>query len=103
MNGQAQLPINYEYKSFVLADGEVDYDVKTNIVELFSDILTARSTIIKTTKDITVKLNSTLLDGFPVLIGDGPFQLAANYILVKNIYLSNASGAASTIQIFIFG
>ncbi len=103
MNLQAQLPIGYEFKEFTLDDGETDYDVKANITELFSDIITARSTIIKTTKNITMKINSTLFDSFPVDIGDTPWQFPPGYINITNLYLSNASGDTSTLKIWLFG
>jgi len=84
----------YIQKKITLSGAQTDYDVRTNYPELWagspasadyiSDLLIAADV------DITVKLNSTVGDGFPVKCGTlgQIFQETAGN--VKNIYVSSA-------------
>ncbi len=99
----SQLPISMDYASFTLSNGASDTDISATQSALWDNIVTARSMIIKTTKNITCKINSTLLPEFPIDIGDTPWQFPSDYILIKNLFLSNASGNDATIKIWLFG
>lgn len=100
---RAQLPISYDYKSFTLNNGETDYDVDANQADLWDNIVTASRFIIKFNRQIDCKLNSVLFNAFTLKIGDTPFQPPPDFILLKNLFLSNSSGSAATIQIWLFG
>jgi len=94
-------PITYDYASFSLTTGQTDYDVKSNQAALFSNVPVASRVVIKTTQTITVKFNNTGLPAITVNVGESPLQLPQNFMEIVNIYLTNSSGATSTIDIWL--
>lgn len=94
-------PIRYDYKEFTLSNGEADYDVKANIVELFLNVPVASRVIIKTNKNISFRFNNTLLPLVDLDIGDSPYQSPENFLEVNNIYLTNSSGSDATVAIWL--
>lgn len=95
-------PISYDYKSFAVTSGQSDYDVKTQQTELFYNVKSASRMIIKTSQDITIKLNNAIYNAFPITVSDSPFQLPANYVDIKNIFITNTSGNTATVEIWLF-
>lgn len=93
--------IRYDYKEFALANGQSDYDVKANILDLFNNVSLAKRVIIKTNKTISFKFNNTILPAVELRVGDSPYQSPENFIDVSNIYLTNGSGAEATIAIWL--
>ncbi len=95
------IPKAYDYKSFQLADGQSDYDVKANIVELFDNVNVAKRVVIYTDKDISFKFNSVLFSVVPLLRRYQPYQSPKDFLDVTNIFLTNNSGATATIKIWL--
>ncbi len=96
-------PRTYDYATFTVTTGTTDKDISADIAALFSNITTATRFILTTDKAITLKLNSTLMPGFPVNIGDSPFQFPPGYFHMDNLFISNSSGSTATIKIWLFG
>ena len=63
--------ISYDYKSFTLATGQTDYDIKTNIAELFDNIKVARRVLIKSNVTISFKFNNANLPAIELVISGG--------------------------------
>ena len=94
--------ITYDWASFDLATGESDYDVSTEIAALFSNVPVARGMSILFNRNISLKINSTLMPSIVLQIGDSPFQSPLGFLEIKNIYLSNSSGSTANIKILIW-
>ena len=94
-------PIKYDYKEFDLTTGNSNYDVKEEVLELFSNVTVARRVIIKTNKNISIKFNNTNLPAITLGIGDSPFQMPEGFMEVHNIFLTNASGDTAAIKIWL--
>lgn len=88
----------YDSMEFSLADGQTDYDVKANVTGAFENLLTYTTINLRTTKDITVKLNSTSNRAITVSRARSAFDLD-NMMEITNIYITNASGATASIKI----
>ena len=97
--------ISYDYKSFTLATGQTDYDIKTNIAELFDNIKVARRVLIKSNVTISFKFNNANLPAIELVISGGinesPFQTPKDFMEVVNIFISNTSGATATISVML--
>lgn len=91
----------YDWATFSLADGQTNYDVKSNQAALFSNIPYAGRCIIETTRNISVRFNSTSMPAVSLDAGASPMELIRQ-LNIKNIYLTNASGGSSTIRIWLF-
>lgn len=92
----------YDYATFVLADGQTDYDVKANQAALFNNIPDANVQYIWSTYNISFKFNRTANPAIPLDVGNGesPFE-GKGFVMCNNIYLTNASGSDATIKILL--
>ena len=90
----------YDWATFTLANGQTNYDVKTNQAALFANVPVARKIVIDTTRNISVRLNRTSLPAIALDAGSSPMELK-EIVYVQNIYLTNASGGDSTIRILL--
>lgn len=93
--------IQYDYKQFTLSNGASDYDIKENILELFSNVSVAKRVIIWTNKNISFKFNNTNLPAISLSLGDSPFSMPENFLDVTNIFMSNASGSDATVTVWL--
>lgn len=99
-NETIDLGETYDYASFTLTNGQSDYNVRSNQAALFSNIARARSCIIWTTRNISVKFNDTNYPAIPIDAGESPAEFMRK-IEIKNIYLSNSSGNDATVKIWL--
>lgn len=92
----------YEAKQFTLNTGTTDYDVRTT-AGMFGTVGEANFIEIRTTENISAKLNSTSNDSIQIKSTDSPYSFdpTNSSMLINNIYLSNSSGSNSTVDIFI--
>ena len=90
----------YDWVEFTLSNGETNYDVKANQSNLFSKVLLARSCVVWTTRNITLRFNSTNFAAIKLDAGESPAEFM-NKINISNIYLTNASGSDSTVRIWL--
>lgn len=93
---------NYDFAQFTLATGQTDYDVKANQATLFSNILVAKKCFIWSDQNISFKFNSSGFTAIPLNVGNGesPFE-GKDIFLVRNIFITNASGSTATIKILL--
>jgi len=97
-----QIPIQYDWASFTLSNGASDYDVATEIAALFSNVPVGHHFTIFHNTAISMKINSTLMPAITLSIAQNPFQTPNDFLEIKNIYLSNASGGNCTIEILLW-
>lgn len=95
-------PLVYDYAEFSLGNGESEYDVAVDVNALFKNVPVAKNVVIFFDQEISIKFNSTLMPEATLTIDKSPFQSPPRFLDLKNIYLTNASGFASTIQIWIW-
>lgn len=95
------IPIVYDYQSFTVADGQTDYDVKSNVAALFSNEPVATRISIIFDKNISIKFNNTAMESIGLSLADSPFQLPANFMEITNIYVTNASGSIVTMKVLL--
>jgi len=91
---------DYDSVEFNVNTGETDYNVKTNVTGAFAKIKNMRSFTIKSSKNVSIKLNSILN---PSISLSGPSRkLELNSDIgfeVKNIFITNSSGSTAAIKI----
>lgn len=92
----------YDFAQFTLGTGQTDYDVKSNQATLFSNIIVAKKVFIWSNQNISFKFNSSNYTAIPLDVGNGesPYE-GKDIFLVKNIYITNASGSTATIKILL--
>lgn len=93
----------YDFAQFTLANGQTDYNVKTQQSStMFFNIPTASKVFIWSNQNISFKFNSTSFPLIPLDVGNGesPYE-GKDIFLVGNIYLTNASGSTATIKILL--
>lgn len=90
----------YDWAEFTLANGASNYDVKSNVISLFSNIVDARKVVIRTNRDIGVRFNSTLFPLVKIDSGETPAEVA-ELMTIKNMYMTNASGSDATIRVWL--
>lgn len=92
----------YDFASFTLATGQTDYDVKTNQVTLFVNIILAKKCFIWSDQNISFKFNSSGYTAIPLDVGNGesPFE-GKDIFSVRNIFITNASGNTANIKILL--
>lgn len=95
-------PLVYDFKSFTLSTGQVDYDVDANVSDLFNNVPVAQSITIFTTQNITFKLNSSSMPSVTLDTVYQPFESPDNFIEITNIFLTNLSGTDSTVKIWLY-
>ena len=90
----------YEASQFTVNNGVSNYDVKTT-ASMFESVTQAHFTEIRTTQDISVKLNSTSNNSIQIASTDSPYSINPGNLglIVRNVYISNASGVNSTVDI----
>lgn len=94
---QPDISKNYDSIEFNLATGQTNYDVKANETSSFKAIKTYTTIVIRSNKELTVKLNAntnsdiTVDRGRPMTL-DGLFE-------ITNIFITNGSGATAAIKI----
>ena len=97
--------IQYDSKKFTLADGQTNYDVKTNIAELFDNIAVAKRVVIKSDVTLTFRFNNVNLPTFEMVVAgvknESPFQLPKDFLDVTNIFITNASGSTANIEVIL--
>ena len=98
-------PIQYDAKKFTLATASTNYDVRTNVAELFDNIKTATRVVIKSDQTLTIRFNNVNLPTFEMVVAgnvnESPFQLPDNFIDVTDIFITNASGSTANIEIIM--
>ena len=99
---QETRPVTYDWKSFSLANGASDYDVATEIAALFNNVPVAKNIVIFHNKEIGIKFNSTTMPKVTLPMSRSPFQSPQRFLMVKNIFLSNASGDSCTMEVFLW-
>jgi len=93
----------YDWATFTLNTGTTDYNVKTNQANLFLNIPIAKNVFIWSNQDISFKFNNT---ANPAIVfaaasnGESPFE-GKQFLLVSNLFLTNASGNNATIKILL--
>lgn len=93
----------YDWATFTLNSGTTDYNVASNQSLLFLNVPIAKNVFIWSTQDISFKFNRTSLPaiGFAAVSnGESPFE-GKHFLLVSNIFLTNASGSNATIKILL--
>ena len=90
----------YDAPEFNVTTATTDYDVATNEADSFSNVKRCTNMIIRTTQNISVKLNSTSNGSITVNATDSPYQIPTGFP-ITNIYISNASGSTATIRLFM--
>lgn len=101
MENNMNLGDGYDWATFSLADGQTNYDVKSNQSALFLNIPIAGIITIETSRNISVRFNSTAFPAVALDAGASPMELVKKLTL-KNLFLTNASGGSSTIRIWLF-
>jgi len=94
--------LTYDWASFSLANLASDYDVSAEIAALFNNVPYATHCVIFFNKEIGVRFNTTTMPKITLGISRSPFQSPSDFLELKNIFLSNASGASATIEIFLW-
>jgi len=99
---KVDFPVNklYESVEFNVANGISDYDVKAS-ESAFVKLPSWTSVVIRTNKNISVKLNATTNQAITINEYESPFHLTAD-IEIENIYITNASGAQVAIKLLAF-
>ena len=91
----------YDWATFSLPDSSTNYDVKANQAALFSNIPLAGMIVIESSRNISVRFNNTAFPAVALDAGASPMELVKK-LSIKNLYLTNSSGGASTIRIWLF-
>ena len=93
----------YESKEFTVANGQTNYNVKTQVTDAFTDIVKAHAVIIRTDQTITVRFNSTDNDAATITASEGQLVLTSDMRLeITNIFITNSSGATANVKIMLF-
>ena len=87
----------YDSNTMTVNDGVTNYDAKTT-GGAFTTKTPSTLVSIRTNKTISVRINATTNDAITITATDSPFELVD--FLITNLYITNASGEAATIQIF---
>jgi len=101
--GNSLLGGSYDWATFTLNSGTTDYNVQSNQANLFLNIPIAKNVFIWSTQDISFKFNNT---ANPAILfaaesnGESPFE-GKQFLLVSNIFLTNAGGSNATIKILL--
>jgi hypothetical protein len=88
---------NYDSAEFTLATGNIDYDVRTQVAAFFSNIKVYRRVEIRTSENISIKLNSSSNPSITVGYSDSPYTL--EIIEITNLFITNNSGATTAIKL----
>ena len=87
----------YDSIEFTLASGQTDYNIKVNESAAFSALKSYTTINIRTTKEITLKLNDSDLSAITIP-RTRPFELD-DLMEIINMFISNNSGETASIKI----
>ena len=91
---------DYNAVEFNVDNTETNYNVKTNISGAFAKIKNMRTIIIKTNKDISIKLNSILNPSISLTGASRTLKINSDIgFEVRNIFITNNSGSTAGIKI----
>lgn len=90
----------YDYATFTIPDGTTDYDLQANQSDLFKNLRIAKGIVVKTDQPIGLRLNFTAMPLINITICEAPFEFV-NKKLIRNGFLTNASGSDANIEIFL--
>lgn len=99
----------YDFASFTVTNGQTDYNVATQVATLFKNVTNARYVeIIATlsgTRQVSIKFNATDNPAMTLSRTRPKREIRPPHegLEVKNIYITNASGATITFVIFMTG
>jgi len=92
----------YDSVEFDLTTGQTDYNVKLNQGDSFKKVPRAHSMVLRTTKEITIKINTALGDVITISRREGRFTITREMGLeITNVIITNASGATSAIKLLL--
>jgi|GEM_PF-4499991 len=97
-NGQSQVKNRYESIEFTLNTGITDYDLDSQQATFKSVIAEPMYCRIYTSQNISIKFDATT--NHTISLNSGTTTDFDRQIF-KNIYLSNSSGANSTVRIYV--
>ena len=93
----------YDSAEFTVANGQTNYDVKTNVANAFSNIDKCHSMLIRTDRDITIRFNGTSNHAVTLTAVEGSLNITREMGLeMTSIYTTNASGATANVKIMVF-
>lgn len=90
----------YDWVSFTLTNGQSDYDLKANQASLWKNLAQASGIVIISDQAIGIKINNTLLPKISITTTQMPWEFI-NKKIVRNAYLSNASGSDASVQVLL--
>lgn len=90
----------YDYAEFTVADSTTNYDVKSNIATLFKNVGIGRRVQIWVDQTISIRFNSTSMPAINPALFEQPYSFE-DWVLIKNIYITNASGNLATIKVLM--
>lgn len=90
---------NYDSAEFSVANSTTDYNVATNQTAAFSRVLTASRMILRTDRNISIRLNSNTDPTITVQTVDSPFELTG--VPITNLFITNNSGGSATIKLIL--
>jgi hypothetical protein len=91
---------DYDSVEFNVNTGESNYNVQANISGAFNKIKNMRTLTIKTTKNISIKLNSILNPSISLTGANKTLKINSDIgFEVNNIFITNSSGATAAIKI----
>jgi hypothetical protein len=92
----------YDASQLSVTNGTTNYDVQAT-GGMFDNVKEAHFVEIRTTYNISIKLNSTDNDSIQIKSTDSPYSLdpTNSGMIIHNIFITNASGSTAVIDIFI--
>lgn len=91
---------DYNSVEFDVDNAETNYNVKTNVSGAFAKIKNMHSLIIKTDKNISIKLNSIFNPAISLTGANKTLKINSDIgFEVKNIFITNSSGSTAAIKI----
>jgi len=91
----------YDSVEFTLADGQTDYDLDAQQDEFLNNVTNPYYMELYTDQNISIKFNSTTNKSITINSTDSPRKFDKQ--IIKNIYLTNASGSAANVRMYIKG
>ena len=94
---QKDLSRSYDSVEFSLATAQTNYDVKDNQTASFKALKTYTTIVIRSNKEITVKINAS--DNSAITEERGIPMSLESMLEITNIFITNASGDTASIRI----
>lgn len=95
---QQPLIQTYESLEFALANGQTNYNVKSNVNGAFTRLKSYTTLSLRTDQNISIKLNTTSGDTITIPLANSPFEFD-NLVEIENIFITNNSGSTANIKI----